>query len=347
MRRREKGLGYAAWPEADRLAWQGLFEEGDILEGRGAGHHWSTATRKTNLKHYDRWLGWLAARGALAAEQSPAERVTETRVIAYARDLMSEVAPKTVESYVRDLKFVCRALAPERDWRWLTTLSSRLKLWARPSRSVALPPLSAARMYQTVLRLLEVLSTNTAPRCRDRLAVRDALMVALLIAAPIRVKNLTMMRLGHHLTRTGETWHIRFAPSEVKNRAALHHVLPEDLCPHLARYIERVRPGLGGDTADDHLWIGDRGAPLAPGTAYQRVRMTTDRLFGTAMSPHAFRTLAATTLAESSRTDALLSRPLLGHRDARTTEAHYIRAEQIEASRAVADTLRKLRRAER
>ena len=58
-------LPLAAWPAADRAAWDELFRPGDILDGRGAACHWAAATRRTNLKHYARWLGWLAGTGGL------------------------------------------------------------------------------------------------------------------------------------------------------------------------------------------------------------------------------------------------------------------------------------------
>jgi integrase len=66
-------------------------------------------------------------------------------------------------------------------------------------------------------------------------------------------------------------------------------------------------------------------------------------LFGVALSPHEFRTIAATALAESSPEDALYARPLLGHRQPETTAKHYIHASQLKASRQVADALVRIR----
>ncbi|MCP5074651.1 MAG: hypothetical protein GY947_15360 [Rhodobacteraceae bacterium] len=39
----------------------------------------------------------------------PTDRVTPERVTAYARYLINEVAPKTADSYLRDLKVVVKA----------------------------------------------------------------------------------------------------------------------------------------------------------------------------------------------------------------------------------------------
>jgi hypothetical protein len=70
------------WPTSDRAAWEALFREGDLLDDHtGAALHWREATRKTNLKHYARWLGWCAATGRLEAPDrlsglTPWERAT-------------------------------------------------------------------------------------------------------------------------------------------------------------------------------------------------------------------------------------------------------------------------------
>ena len=134
MKRRGRALPYDDWPDADRNAWQTLLRVGDVLDGRGAGAHWAAGTRRTNLKHYSRWLGWLAARGSFVSGEVPEDRVTPENVWAYARELLDSVAPKTVASYLRDLKVVIKAMAPERDWRWLMDLTNRLKRSAKPSR---------------------------------------------------------------------------------------------------------------------------------------------------------------------------------------------------------------------
>ncbi|MDU8914209.1 hypothetical protein [Aestuariicoccus sp. MJ-SS9] len=155
MKRSWHNLSYEAWPELDRAAWTELLRDGDILDGRGAGAHWSKATRCTLQKHYAGWLGWLDARGTLDRHAAPADRITPEAVTAYARELMACVAPKTVESYLRDLKVVAKAMSPDRDWRWLMDLSNRLKQWAKPSRSRTMPDLSAAEMLGRCLRELD------------------------------------------------------------------------------------------------------------------------------------------------------------------------------------------------
>ena len=85
---------------------------------------------------------------------------------------------------------------------------------------------------------------------------------------------------------------------------------------------------------------------MAEETIYERVRSTSQRLFDTALNPHSFRSPAATLLAETSPEDALHARPLLGHRQMKTTETHYIRASQLSGARKVAMALQEIRDSE-
>ena len=61
------------------------------------------------------------------------------------------------------------------------------------------------------------------------------------------------------------------------------------------------------------------------------------------INPHSFRTCAATSFALRSPGLARLAAALLGHRDFRTTETYYIKADQLEASRGVNAVLGALR----
>ncbi len=72
-------LPFADWPAADQAAWEALFRKGNRLDGRGAAVHWTEATRKTNRKHYARWLGWLARWRTLSRPGSARARPASTR----------------------------------------------------------------------------------------------------------------------------------------------------------------------------------------------------------------------------------------------------------------------------
>lgn len=358
-----KLLRFEDWSAADRAAWENLFREGDLLDDHiGAALHWREATRKSNLKHYARWLGWCAATGHLeepvqdadGARPTPSDgagtpwdRATPEAVEAYARHLLAEVAPRTVATSLIGLKCVLQRMAPDADWAWLRLTTNRLDSWATPSRKLRVPEQPVPVLFAIALAELERLSRTVSPKPRARQATRDTLLVALLLACPLREHNLAIMELGLHLVRLGTggevSWHLRFEPDETKTGQALHLVVPSALTPYVDHYLAQVRPGFPGAATHAHVWPAQKGRPMAEATIYASVMSTSQRLFGTALNPHAFRTLAATLLAEASPEDALHARPLLGHRQLGTTEKHYIRACQMSAGRKVAEALQEIR----
>lgn len=339
MKRNWHNLPRRSWPIADCLAWEELFRSGDILDGHGAGTHWSQTTRKTLEKHYGCWLGWLEHNQRLDHESTPAHRVTPEKIRVYGERLRECVAPCTVNSYLRDLKVVIMAIAPEQNWRWLMDLSNRLKIWARPSRKAELPSASAPELFAAVVQDLSRLKHELDQRPHRLLAYRDSLILGVLMGAPVRLKNLTSIAIGQHLATLGQELHLQFASCETKNRQPLHLVLPLALNSHLDHYQRHIRPRLGSEHLGASLWVSQRGRAMAPNTIYQRVRMKSQALFGVPINPHTYRTIIATFLADCSPEDALRARPLLGHRRMDTTETYYVRALQIEANRAVSEAL--------
>lgn len=343
MKRGWRNLPFEEWPANDRRAWQALLRDGDVLDGRGVGVHWAEATRQTNLKSYSGWLGWLAARGCLGLGCAPAERATPEQVREYARDLSDSVAPQTVSSYVRDLKVVIKVMMPDRNWDWLDELTNRLKVWAKTKR-VAKPRLqSTSDMWLTILDELRRLSIGDLQKRSTQLAYRDTLLVAILLSAPLRLRNLTMIRIDIHLLNISDAWHLRFCGAETKTGRPLHLVLSGDLSEYIQRYLDDIRPKLPGSAFTDRLWLACKGRPMAHQTIYDRICRTTKRLFGAPINPHTFRSIAATMLAEASPNDALRARPLLGHASLETTEAHYINACQIQASNKTNKAIRDIR----
>lgn len=337
-----KHLAFFDWPEIDRQAWDALFIEGDLLDGRGPACHWATATRKSNAAHYGRWLTWLHETGQLDPCAHPADRLCEDRVAAYGRHLMARVAPRTVASSLIGLKCTVQRMAPERNWRWLKDLTNRLDSWAPQSASLGPRILPAEQVLQRVLEELDLLLQDSSPALRQAVRYRNVFMIGLLTASPIRLRNLAGLRLGEHVFRQGTEWRLEIPGAQTKTGQPVRHVLPGRLRPYLEHYLDHVRPALPVPPAPAAFWPGAQGKPLAPNTIYQWIMRETQRLFGIGINPHGFRSIAATTLAVSSAEDALHARPLLGHRMPETTEAHYIKARQLDASRRVSAALRQI-----
>jgi len=335
-------LPHHAWPEVDQIVWGELFREGDVLDGRGSAAHWAPATRRSNHQHYARWLGWLAQARPEELLRDPLLRITPDAVRAYAEGIITRIAPRTVASSLIGLKVVARALAPEADWCWLSDLVNRVNTWAVPSRDPQARLVPIEQVYQCCLRELERLSQTALKRRLDRVAYRDTLITALLSAAPVRLRNLAMITTDRHLGRSGDHFVLRFASGETKNRQPLALDLPASLNPFIDTYLERVRTTFLKDGSNAHLWLGFEGTLLTAHSIYGRILMVTERLLGQAINPHAFRACAATSLSLRSPAEARLAAPLLGHRYFATTERHYLRAQQLDASRTVSQALARI-----
>ncbi|HYF53366.1 MAG TPA: tyrosine-type recombinase/integrase [Salinarimonas sp.] len=331
------------WPTADRIAWTHLLAEGDLLDECGPGAHWAAATRKSYRQHYARWLGWVSRCEAEALTLDPVARITPERVRAYAKELMAGVAPRTVASSVIALKVVARAMAPEANWRFLYDLANRLHVWATPQHAPQDSVVPIEMVHRACLVELERLAATPLKRRLDRVAYRDTLIVLVLSEAPVRLRNLAMIELGRHLVRHGMRLGLRFGPEETKNRQALALDLPDHVTGFIDLYLGQVRLSFlaSGGTATA-LWLGFEGQPLTAHSIYGRVLIVTERLLGKPINPHAFRSSAATSLSLHSPEAIRLAAPLLGHRTFATTERHYLRAEQVRASRSIGDALARI-----
>lgn len=117
---------------------------------------------------------------------------------------------------------------------------------------------------------------------------------------------------------------------------------PATLSHYISHYVESIRAEFPGAARPAGLWAGSMGAPLSETTIYDCMMITSKKLFGVAINPHTFRTIAATFLAETSINDVFYASRLLGHRDLRTTKVYYICANQLTASRKINRVLEEL-----
>ena len=304
----KRSMPFDEWPMRDQDAWHQAVRLGDILDGQAPAAHWAERTKETNIQHYGRWLGWLAWAGILDPVAAPADRVSRERVSQYYKYLRNIVAPKTQLSMLVGLKVTIKAMAPDRSWRWLQDASNRLQINAAPSREKRLLVRSTAEIYGTALAELDRVRAE-APELEVAIAYRDALMLALLAARPLRVKNMTAIEIGRHLCRNGDDWHLYIEAWEVKNRAPIDFTVPERLVPYLEHYLAVVRPVFPGADGSPRLWLNQYGPNLGRQFVYFRITKLTKRLFGQAINPHLLRDCAATTLAEAGADIVHTARP--------------------------------------
>jgi integrase/recombinase XerD len=334
-----------AWPEPDRLAWEAALASGDLLDGTiGPGHQWCPDTREKYRKGYGRWLTFVIGSGRFNPADAPADRITRDAIARYLEELQDQVASWTVWGRVAELLAVARAIAPEGDWHWLRGIVGRLetRVVATKNKHIRLRP--AAEILGWAIGYMDELVANPPPR-HGPTRFRDALMIALLIACPtMRLRNLTGIEIGANLVSTSAGYELRFGASEMKARKPVEVPVPDCLVPHLKHYLEVVRPRLLQGRDSVRLWITQYGEPMREKTVYESITGTTERAFGKPINPHFFRDCAVTSVAVEDPKHIGIAPPILGHTDPRTTEQHYIQAQQIDAGRKLQASLRTLRR---
>ena len=189
---------------------------------------------------------------------------------------------------------------------------------------------------------------------------RNSLMVALLAACPIRLKNFAALETQERLRKIGETWWIFI--KDTKSKRADHRPVPDFLTGAIERYLDAYRPILLGNSVDPEkgrnshclmrhripaeatsaLWISRLRGPMGYGQVERVITQTSYRLIGVSISPHLFRVAAATTAALYSQSPHLAG-ALLQHSDERITIEHYIRANSLSVTRQFAALIGNLR----
>lgn len=334
-------LPLAYWPNQDQQAWQKAISHGDILEGQGPAHHWRPATRHSSIRHYSRWLSFLNRNGWMEDICGPTDRLTEDRIRAYLAELNETVAPRTMASAIIGLKVMVKAMAPSKNWRWLMDISNRVHVQAKPSKDKRLAMRDSTEILAKAIAELQELQGSTLTTRKARIYARDCLIIALMAARPLRMKNFCELELGHTLLSTCAGWWIDVPGSETKTSQPIAFPVPDYLAPYLSWYIEHLRPVFEAKErskslkASNRLWLNYNGGPLTAHATYHRFILLTTDWFGTPINPHLFRDCAATTLSTRCVADAFTAAPLLGHRSFATTQKHYIRANQLEASRQI------------
>ena len=138
--------------------------------------------------------------------------------------------------------------------------------------------------------------TELARACQ----VRNGLMVALLALCPIRLKNFVALEIGRSFVQIQGTWWIVLSAEETKENRPDERPVHQLLTPFIDRYLGQHRPVL----ARNRVTHDQRSGSPQPTARLQSthrskdvIKMTTLATVGIAMSPHLFRTSAASTAA--------------------------------------------------
>lgn len=343
-------LPLADWPQVDRERWTAARTPQPLFCAENIAASWAPRRCKIVQDAYGRWLGWLAASDQLVENAPPEDRVSRGRVAAYIDHLRATLAPVSVGMMIGGLQRMLCALAPQVDWTWLRQVYSRLKASATPQRDKRPHLVSSADLYALGQRLIAAAEDIATP-LHAATACRDGLLIALLAARPLRIRNLVDLHLGRSIVPTGDDWRLSFTAEETKAGLAIEVLLPADLTPALQRYLGHHRrvllgrnKGTPGDRDLSALWVSRWGTKMLEHAVRDQIKLHTRKAFGRVVWPHLFRDCAATSLAVHDPDNVRLAAALLGHATFATTERYYNQATSLEAAACHQETLARLRR---
>jgi integrase/recombinase XerD len=333
------------WPERDVFAWLSLFSDGDVFDDAGGGAAWSAGTRRKRAQSYGHWLGYLERTGQLAPDCTPADRITPEAVRSFYEDTLARVSFISTSSQIADLYSIARALDPVRDWSWFKRIADRLRRDPAHRELRPRPDVSSSEVYSWALEEIEAADQMPDDESWERpIRFRDGLMAGLLIGRPVRLRSFIGMTVDRHLVRLNGGFEMHFGPEDMKDRKAREYTVPDELVAPMDRYLDEFRLRLldGNDTP--MLWVSRRKGPLSYDGFQTHLWNITGRAFGEGFRPHAFRHIAATSIAEEDPAHVNIIASVLGHATLTMSERHYNRATGIRAAGAWQEMVRDKRR---
>jgi integrase len=195
-------------------------------------------------------------------------------------------------------------------------------------------------VWKRVVQLpLSMMATARSQRAyapaQSAVRAQIAAAIGILTCAPVRLANLTAIRLGTNLIKPGgldSNYWLVFPDYDVKNRVKLEYPLEQYLTELIYEYVHDFRPALLRGRNEDWLFPGQggqaKGKTCLSGQITERIYKAT----GLRMTVHQFRHAAGAIILQRRPGEYELVRRLLGHRNVQTTITSYVGLENIQAS---------------
>jgi len=334
------------WPEADRNTWVAACQPGARLKRGGAAGHLKPVTREVHERHYGNFLRFLDRNGLLRRDAQAAANVTLENVEAYLAEAKARMSSTTVHVSICCLRRAARYMVPGLELDWLAELAKDLALMAQ-ARSKFDRLVLPERLIEAGLTIIqEAEHSQTMTTLAQATQVRNGLMVAMLGFHPIRRKNFAALEIGRSLVKIRGRWWIVLSAAETKENRADERRVDKLLIPFIDRYLDRYRPVLiRPDSPPSALWLSSRHAVrIADKYVATLIRANTLSTVGVKLSPHLFRTSAASAAAVYGGDNPYLGSAVLHNADPRVTLEHYNRATSLTAAESFRQLIRQYER---
>jgi integrase len=179
---------------------------------------------------------------------------------------------------------------------------------------------------------------------RKAFQAQMAAAVAILQAAPIRIKNLAELDLRRHLIERGKRLYLIIPEAEVKNGEPIEFELPAETVDVVAWYVREHRPVLLVEPTDA-LFPRKDGGSKSPAAFGSQISSTMFKYTGLIINPHLFRHIAGKLFLDARPGEYEVVRRVLGHRSIATTTSIYTGAESRAAGQHFAAVIAERRRA--
>jgi integrase len=197
-------------------------------------------------------------------------------------------------------------------------------------------PVNVARLVNLHETIAYRLRGIERPGYNEAIRMQSALALAIVLVAPLRVKNLASLTLDRHLVRARAgaeaSLHLVIPAAEVKNGVALEFALPREVRELLDLYIRRFRLLLVTQPSN-FLFPARQGGPKTPAQLAAQMQRALKQETGLDLNAHAFRHLCAMLFLKQHPGEYETVRLLLGHKSLTTTVRSYCGLEQSDALR--------------
>jgi Phage integrase family len=170
---------------------------------------------------------------------------------------------------------------------------------------------------------------------RAAVIAQKAVAIAIEAVAPIRLANLTSIRLGTNLTKPdgpNSNYWLHFMPDDVKNNVRLQFVFKDYLTELIDEYVQDFWPTLLRGRKEDYLFPGLREGAKGKVSFSVEISKYIYKATGLKMTVHQFRHAAGAIILKNRPGEFELVRQILGHRSISTTMRCYVGLETIQAS---------------